>query len=158
MATNKKPKRKYKPRPEFDPRLGNGLIVIPPVFRYSPEAETNLKFIPQIELSKFRDGEADERTYHTLAFRINFGYVLAGEHFPDARPEMEAALKAIAEVWRRHERTGQWGCTNPEFLLMGDALKFTDQMELQTTRMQHREASYIVIKVNERNQRELCSN
>lgn len=142
MPSNKKPKKKYRPKYQEGQ--------LPVVFRHSQDADLNLKFIPHDEIEKFRHGQADETALNSLKFRLNWGYVMAGEYFdtPEARKCMEDSLSAIRSVSERVGRTGKYGCTQPEFEAICAGLDVTDDMQSQTTRRQQRDAAYVVHAIN----------
>lgn len=142
MPATKKPRKKYRPGVR---------VALPMVFRHSGESDTMLKMIPHTELDKLRDGTADEYTPNTLAFRLNFGYVLSNEVFdnPEARAVMERGLAAIRAVKERHARLGRWGCSGEEFRALGEALNITDEMQSVSTRREQAEAQRILLAVNE---------
>jgi len=119
-------KSKYKPKAR----------VLPINIRFSKEAELNLCIVPQAELTKFREGIADEVSINTLAMRLNLGYVLAGEYFVEgeARATMESALEALRSVKARHLETGKVGATGEEYHRMADGLNLTDMMQEKCTR------------------------
>lgn len=151
MPSNKKPRKPY--RRKYDKGT------LPITIRHNAEANTALQLVPQTELDKLRDGTADQYTVNTLAFRLNWGYVMAGEYFdtPEARTAMEEALAAIRSVKARFERTGKYGCTGEEFNQLGDGLNLTDEMQKMTTRRQQTEALQIVAIVNEdKRKQKLC--
>ena len=143
MPGNKKPKKKY--RPKCSPGT------LPMAFRHSSQDDLALQLVPHSELEKLRDGSADEYTANTLAFRLNWGYVMAGEIFdaPEVRADMEQALSAIRSVKDRRERTGKWGASGAEFFEMGRGLNHTDEMQKAATRREQLEALRIVNKINE---------
>lgn len=149
MPKSAKPRKKYRPKvpPDF--------IQIPSVFRYAPKHETNLQLVPHAELEKFRRGLADEYSYNTLAFRLNWGYVMADDFAePEARAVMESALAAVRSVKERHERLGKWGMAGDEFARVGDGLNLTDEMQKATTRKEQNQAMQTMLAVNEYKQRE----
>jgi hypothetical protein len=125
--------------------------VLPKVFRHNKEAEVDLQFIPHMELQKFKTGDADEYTWNTVCFRLNWGYVMSGDHFDsvEARELMEQSLAAIKSVKDRHERTRKWGTTGEEFNVIGHALNLTDDMQLNTTRRQQEESLNTLLRLNE---------
>lgn len=143
MPKSKKPRKAYK-RKYVEGQL-------PITIRHTNASDTMLQMIPHSDLERLRDGTADDYVVNTLTFRLNWGYVMAGEYFdtPEARACTEAGLAAIRAVKERHERLGKWGCSGPEFVAMGEALNLTDEMQAQTTRRQQRDAAYITIAVNE---------
>ena len=55
---------KYRPKP---------VRALPKIFRHNKEAEVDLQFIPHMELEKFKTGDADEYTWNTVCFRLNWG-------------------------------------------------------------------------------------
>ncbi|MEN9885550.1 MAG: hypothetical protein RL758_128 [Pseudomonadota bacterium] len=142
MPGNKKPRKAYRRK------YAKGTLPI--TIRQSSEADTALQLVPHTELEKLRDGTADEYTANTMAFRLNWGYVMAGEVFdnPEVRADMELALAAIRSVKARHERTGKWGTTGPEFIQMGEGLKHTDAMQMAATRREQHEALAVMHAVN----------
>jgi hypothetical protein len=124
---------------------------LPKIFRHDKESEVALQLIPHQELEKFKTGEADEYTWNTVCFRLNWGYVMSGDHFDsvEARELMEQSLAAIKSVKDRHERTGKWGTTGEEFNIIGQALNLTDDMQLNTTRRQQDESLNTLLRLNE---------
>jgi hypothetical protein len=147
MPGNKKPRKKYRPK------SAPGTLPMP--FRHSSADDLVLQLVPHSELEKLRDGSADDYTANTLAFRLNWGYVMAGEIFdnPEVRADMEQALTAIRSVKDRHERTGKWGASGTEFFHMGKGLNHTDEMQKAATRREQLEALRIVNKINEMKQK-----
>lgn len=132
---------KYRPKP----------AVLPKMFRHSKEADIDLQLVPHQELEKFKTGEADEYTWNTVCFRLNWGYVMSGDHFDsvEARELMERSLKAIRSVKTRHEKTGRWGTTGEEFNIIGQALNLTDEMQMNTTRKQQDQSLQTLLRLNE---------
>lgn len=132
---------KYRPKP----------AVLPKMFRHNKQAEVDLQFIPHMELEKFKTGDADEYTWNTVCFRLNWGYVMSGDHFDsvEARELMEKSLAAIKSVKDRHDRTSKWGTTGEEFNIIGQALNLTDEMQLNTTRRQQDESLNTLLRLNE---------
>jgi hypothetical protein len=127
------------------------VLALPKIFRHSKEAEVDLQFIPHMELQKFKTGDADEYTWNTVCFRLNWGYVMSGDHFDsvEARELMEQSLAAIKSVKARHERTNKWGTSGEEFNVIGQALNLTDEMQLNTTRRQQDESLNTLLRLNE---------
>ncbi|MDO3616665.1 hypothetical protein Q3O97_12470 [Ralstonia pseudosolanacearum] len=118
---------------------------LPSVIRFSRGAEVQL--VPHVELEKLRDGTATEESWHTLAFRINVGQVLAQQHFAhvgDVLDAMARGVVAVAEVGKRLRRVGRFGCTGDEFRAIGAALPLTDDMQEATTRRQQLHATQTV--------------
>ncbi len=121
------------------------------MFRHSKESDIALQLVPHQELEKFKTGEADEITWNTVCFRLNWGYVMSGDHFDsvEARELMEQSLKAIRSVKTRHEKTGRWGTTGDEFNIIGQALNLTDDMQINTTRRQQEDSLNTLLRLNE---------
>lgn len=151
MPSNKKPRKPYRRK------YAEGTLPI--TIRNSTEADTALQLVPHTELEKLRDGTADKYTANTLAFRLNWGYVMAGEVFdnPAIRADMELALAAIRSVKDRHARTGKWGTTGLEFAQMGDGLNHTDAMQQMATRREQHQALAVMHAVNHMKRYGLCS-
>ncbi|AXW48147.1 hypothetical protein ACI2S5_08415 [Ralstonia nicotianae] len=120
---------------------------LPSVIRFSRGAEVQLQLVPHVELEKLRDGTATEESWHTLAFRINVGQVLAQQYFAhvgDVLDAMARGVVAVAEVGKRFRRVGRFGCTGDEFRAIGAALTLTDDMQEATTRRQQLHATQTV--------------
>lgn len=119
--------------------------------RHSDESDLLLQMIPHDELEKLRNGEADEYTINTLAFRLNWGYVMSGEVFdnPEVRAAMEIGLAAIRSVKERLSRLGKYGATAEEFFDIGEALNWTDSMQKTSTRREQRDALRSVYLINQ---------
>jgi hypothetical protein len=151
VPNSKKPRKKYRPR------YAEGTLPI--TIRHNTSDDTGLQLIPHSELDKLRDGTADEYTVNTLAFRLNWGYVMAGEVFdtPEYRAITEAGLAAIRAVKERHARTGKYGATGEEFHAMGDALNATNDMQLQATRREQRDAVRLLNLINDHKQKDATS-
>lgn len=149
VPSSKKPKKKY--RPKYAPGT------LPITIRHNNSDDTALQLVPHSELDKLRDGTADEYTVNTLAFRLNWGYVMAGEVFdaPEHRAATERDLAAIRAVKERHARTGKYGATGEEFHAMGDALNATNDMQEQATRREQRDAMRLVNIINNHKQQEV---
>ncbi|SCU94467.1 conserved exported hypothetical protein [Cupriavidus necator] len=112
---------------------------LPVMFRFSSNAEVDLQLIPHVELSKILDGTATEAAWHTLAFRINVGQVVATLYFAEnqeLRDAMDAAVIAVADVGKRFHLRGRLGVTGDEFRAIGQALNLTDDMQRACTRRQ----------------------
>lgn len=148
MPGNKKPRKAY--RPKYDKG------VLPITLRQDLSADTALQLVPHTELDKLRDGTADKYTVNTLACRIGWGYVMAGEVFdaPEAREVTRRGLDAIRAVKARHARLGKYGTTGEEFRDMGDALNATDEMQRQATRREQMEALAALHIINQYKQQE----
>lgn len=133
---------KYRPKP---------VPALPKIFRHNKESDIALQLVPHQELEKFKTGEADEITWNTVCFRLNWGYVMSGDHFDsvEARELMEQSLKAIRSVKDRHERTSKWGTTGEEFNIIGQALNLTDDMQMNTTRRQQEDSLNTLLRLNE---------
>jgi len=141
VATNKKPRKKY--RPKLVPLL-------PKVFRQTHEADTMLKMIPHSELEKLRDGNADEGTWHTLVCRLDWGCFMSIDHFQniEVNDAIQAALNSMRSIKARFERVGKWGMSGEEFLNIGAALNLVDDMQSQTTRREQEASFDAMMKLN----------
>lgn len=138
-------------RSRYKPKHPPGQVVMPVNIRYGNQSETALQLVPHSELEKLRDGTADDYTWHTVCFRLNWGYVMAGEFFEneEARADMVRSLHAVKAVKARNEATGRWGATGEEFHAMGNGLNLTDEMQKATTKRQQLEAARIATLVSE---------
>lgn len=143
MPTSKKPRKKYTGKYRLIPGA------TPVVFGTKAGDDSILKLTPHVELDRFRDGTADGAAYNTLAERVGWGYVMAGEVFdnPDAREVTVKGLNAIRSIFDRKQRTGKYGITQEEYTLIGDALNMTDELQSNSTRREQRDtlrALYII--------------
>jgi hypothetical protein len=139
MPQSKKPRKKYRTRHPEGPQL-------PINIRFSAKAEFDLQFIPHTELDNMLAGTANEFSLGAINFRINWGYVMAGETFdnPEVREALEKALGACRSIIARYHRLGKVGCTGEEYRLVGDALRYTDEMQKASTRREQLAAVQIV--------------
>lgn len=125
--------------------------MLPVVFRFSAKAELDLQTIPHVELDAIMRGAGTEYSLGAVNFRINCGYVLAGETFedPQLRVEMEKGLAAIRAVIDRWRDSGKIGCTGEQFRAIGEALVLCDDMQVMCTRRELLNACEIVDRVVE---------
>ena len=124
-------------------------VKLPVNIRFAQHHETDLQLTPHTTLDQFRGGTAQERDWHLLALRLNWGRMLAGEHFQDAIDDMATAQSALRCVRERNERTGSWGVSQQEFEAIGAALNLVDFMQLKCTRRELRDALDAVYRANE---------
>lgn len=124
-------------------------VALPINIRFSSGDELKLQLSPHNMLELFRSGEAEESDWHALALRLNWGRFLAERHFPDGVEPLTEAQDALRAVKERNARTGKWGCSQPEFAAMGLGLNCCDQMQLQCTRRELRDALEAVYGANE---------
>ena len=143
MPKSKKPKKAYRPKYQSGQ--------LPMTIRHTDQSDLLLQMIPHDELEKLRNGQADEYTINTLAFRLNWGYIMSGEVFdnPEVRVAMEAGLAAIRSVKGRFSRLGKYGSTAEEFGALGEALNWTDSMQKASTRREQHQALRSVFLINQ---------
>lgn len=125
--------------------------MLPVVFRFSAQAELDLQTIPHVELDAMMRGEGTEYSLGAVNFRINCGYVLAGETFENEslRADMEAGIAASRAVIARWRESGKIGCTGEQFRAIGQALVACDAMQKASTRRELLHACEIVDRVTE---------
>ena len=147
MPTNKKPRKKYRPKE---------IPLLPKVFRQTPEVDRMLKMIPQQELQSLRDNTADKGTWNTLTCRLDWGLFMAIDHFDniDANDAIIDALDSMRSIKARYERIGKWGMTGEEFLNIGAALNLVDDMQTQTTRREQEDSFDAMMKLNKQKLKE----
>ncbi len=112
---------------------------LPVMYRFSSSDEVDLQLVPHVELSKILDGTATEVAWHTIAFRINVGQMVATLYFADNLPlrdAMDAAVVAVADVGKRYRERSRLGVTGDEFRAIGQGLNLTDDMQRACTRRQ----------------------
>jgi len=145
---------KYKRKRDMAAKNGfSPIFRLPKTIRFGAQEDRLLKLLPHDELENFRLGLATDPSWHTITARINMGYVLAGEHFPDERVRMEACLAHLRAVHERHQKTGTWGMTGEEFHTIGDGLNYCDEMQNQCTRRELDDALSAVYAVSELKQK-----
>lgn len=128
---------------------GRGHINLPITIRFNAQDEQDLQRKPHQMLKGFRTGEADEGDWQAITLRLNWGKVLSVAHFPDSVPQAEAGLEAIRSIKARHERTGKWGISQPEYEAIDWALAHMDGMQQMCTRRELRDAMEAVYTANE---------
>jgi hypothetical protein len=117
MASNKRPKKKYRPKVHTE---------LPINIRFGADAELKLQLIPHQYLQNLRQGQGREEEWHAMAARMNLGNTLAYTYFEDAAQALDDACLALRSVWERFERTDRWGGSGDELV--------TDEMQLLCTR------------------------
>ena len=140
MAKNKKPAKKYKPRP----------AILPKVFRFGRHEENMLMLVPHTELDKLRDGSADEGTWHTITMRLDWGCFMSIDHFQniEVNDTIKAALDSMVSIKDRYKRTSKWGVSGDEFFKIGEALNLIDEMQKQTTRREQEDSLNAMMRLN----------
>jgi hypothetical protein len=131
------------------PQRGKGHIKLPITIRFDAKDEANLQRKPHAMLNGFRAGVAQERDWHAITLRLNWGFVLSTRLFPDSVAEARAGLDAIRAVKERHERTSKWGVSQPEYEAIDWALAHMDGMQQMCTRRELRDALRAVYEANE---------
>lgn len=138
MSASKKRNRKYIPRPSS----------IPVIFRFNEDCERELQLIPHAELLKLQNGLGDSETRHTLTARLNVGMVLANASQPqEVIDAMEGSLNAMRSIARRHDATSKYGASGDELQAISAGLVLTDDMQLNATRRELRDAIALVYRV-----------
>jgi hypothetical protein len=137
MPANKKPRKKYKPRPA---------LLRPITYALPKEAMTNLQLPPHVILDAFMRGQGDEPGWHTLTCALNLGAVLSRAQPAEAQAVMSRALDAIVEVKKRGIETGNWGMSGDQYRDIGAALSLSNDMQEASTRREVRDALRIVMR------------
>lgn len=127
MAGNKKPRKPMKPRKA---------LLRPMTIGIDEAGKQAMKLIPHAEFEKMRMGIATEESWHTIAGRLNLGYIMATTHewglILDGK--MKVALDSIVAVMERFKRSGKFGLSGEEMKSIGEALNYIDDMESCLTR------------------------
>lgn len=131
------------------PPRGFGHAQLPVNIRFGREDETQLQLSPLVMATTLIEGTADETTWHTLTLRVNWGRFLAKDHFPNAEQPMIDAQDAMGAIMDRHNRTGKWGASKPEYDKIYNALCICNEMQLKCTRRELRDALERVYNANE---------
>lgn len=115
-------------------------ITLPVTVRFANKHEIDLQLNPHTTLEKFREGVADRTDWQMLDLRVKLGNALAKQHWPPYAQDMDAAQKALLSAQERHDKTGKWELSQPEYVAIGEALNSTDALQLHCTRRQLRDA------------------
>ena len=144
MPGNKRPKKKYKAK--HPP----GQVVLPKTIRFGQREENLLMLVPHQELERFREGLADESTWHTITMRLDWGCFLSIDHFQniEVNDKIRDALDAMVAIKERHQRLGKWGTTGDEFFKIGEALNLVDEMQKNTTRREQEDSLKAMLRLN----------
>ena len=141
MATNKKPRKKYRPQPVSANRIK--------AFRFNAEGDLWLKMHPHAALEAMRDGSANAQHMDTLVLRIMWGARMAKDHLvdaDDARAILARGVSAVTSVADRYARLQKFGSTGEEFGHLGDALNVIDDMQNVLTRREMESSLQAVLK------------
>jgi hypothetical protein len=110
---------------------------LPVLLRWGTSDELRLNLVPHVELDKIRDGNGTEVSWHTLAFRVNIGQLLAGQYFDgDVLDIMAKAVLAVSDLGKRYRQVGHFVMKGDEFVAIGAGLNATDELQKATTRKQ----------------------
>jgi hypothetical protein len=137
MARNKKPRKRHIAKPHQ----------LPVTIRFNADDERTLQLVPHQELALLMAGDGTEQSWHTITCRLNIGMTLA--RIRDTGEEivtMAQALDAVCDVSDRFKRIGKWGASGEEAKLIGAGLVLTDDMQLDSTRREMRDAMKYVFK------------
>ena len=99
--------------------------------------DNDLQITPHQCLADF----STESDWHTLAKRLNWGYV-ASARFDESRPGMEQALLTIAAV------KGRFEITQEERLALAHGLELCDIMQGMMTRREMRDDMHTMLALN----------
>ena len=141
MATNKKPRKKYRPRVVSANHIK--------AFRFNAEGDLWLKMHPHAALEALRDGTASAQHMDTLVLRIMWGARMVEDHLvdaDDARSVIARGVSAVTSVTDRYARLEKFGATGEEFGHLGDALNVIDDMQNVLTRREMESSLHAVIK------------
>lgn len=127
MAGNKKTRKPMKPRKA---------LLRPMTIGIDEAGKQAMKLIPHAEFEKMRIGISTEESWHTIAGRLNLGYIMATTHEWDlsVTADMKYALDSIVAVMERFKRSGKFGLSGDEMKCIGEALNMIDDMESFLTR------------------------
>lgn len=88
------------------------------------EQRDDLGLAVHLAIERLRTGNPIEGDWHTLAAAVNVSMVLCergvgAEYLPD----IVEAQAALLRVWRRWQRTGQWGFDGPAYTVLARAVE-----------------------------------
>jgi hypothetical protein len=137
MATTKKPRRKYRPRP-----LQSWL---------PSKIRVDIEIMGYFFTDKLAMGTFDEIDSNTVAYLLNVCHKIAVDtHNSVMITNVNAALEAYIGIRRRHGRTGKYGASGPELMTLRATMPAI--ANYFTTSPQHRldQARAYVLRVNEK--------
>ena len=137
MATSKKPRKKYRPRPVQ--------TWLPPDIRM------DIDIMSFFTADKLASGTFEAIDSNTVAYLLNVCHKMAVDTGNAAMTAAcDAAIAAYIGIRRRHDRTAQYGATGPELVTLRETLPAI--ANYFTTSPQHRleAARAYVLRVNEK--------
>lgn len=137
MATTKKPRKKYRPRPLQTWLPGN--------------IRVDIEIMGYFFTDKLARGTFDEIDSNTVAYLLNVCQKMAVDtHNSAMLAHCDAAIAAYIGIRRRHDRTGKYGATGPELVTLRETMPAI--ANYFTTSPQHRleQARAYVLRVNEK--------
>lgn len=155
MASNHKQKKPRSKTPRKKHTIKHMPGQLPITIRFSGDLDLKLKMAPLLELEKFRSGNADSGSWHTVMERLCIGVTLAKFHFNEAEMKIMAdAVEAMCQVSDRHKRMQEngaeqtWGASQDELKFIVAGVVLTDDMRDNTSRREQREATIFVYQHN----------
>ncbi|WP_333710334.1 hypothetical protein [Malikia spinosa] len=137
MATTKKPRRKYRPRP-----LQTWL---------APEIRVPIDIMGFFFTDKLASATFDAIDSNTVAYLLNVCHKIAVDtRHAEMLSICDAAIAAYIGIRRRHDKTGQYGASGPELVTLRETMPAI--ANYFTTSPQHRleQARAYVLWVNEK--------
>ena len=137
MATTKKPRRKYRPRP-----LQTWL---------APEIRIPIDIMGFFFTDKLASLTFDAIDSNTVAYLLNVCHKIAVDtRHAEMLSTCDAAIAAYIGIRRRHDKTGQYGASGPELVTLRETMPAI--AHYFTTSPQHRleQARAYVLRVNEK--------
>ncbi|MBZ0105412.1 MAG: hypothetical protein K8H84_07245 [Sulfuricella denitrificans] len=136
MATPRKPRKKYRPRP---------------IQTWLPgHIRTDIDIMGFFFTRKLASGTFDAIDSNTVAYLLNVCHKMAADTSnTDMIATCDAAIEAYRSIRRRHDRTGKYGASGPELITLDAAMPAI--ANYFTTSPQHRidQARQYVLRVNE---------
>jgi len=137
MATSKKPRRKYRPRPVQTWLPGNIRMDIEIMGFFFTDKLASMTF--------------DAIDSNTVAYLLNVCHKMAADTRNQSMLDAcDAAIAAYLGIRRRHDKTGQYGASGPELITMRESMPII--ANYFTTSPQHRldQARAYVLRINEK--------
>lgn len=100
MATSKKPRKKYRPKPVARP--------------LSVDQRRDLELAVRVHVNGVYEGRMSDASWNCLIAHFNVAFIASSEKDKEVYAQADTALHALRSVKARHDRTGQWGCNGDE--------------------------------------------
>lgn len=119
MATNKKPRKAYRPKDIARP--------------LTPDQRRNLELSARVHANALWLGHLTDEGWNTLVALFNVVYVAAEEKSPSILEQASNALRQLVAIKTRYDKTGKFGATGDERKSIMDAFNATSEFLMTRT-------------------------